>query len=199
MIIFNECRIIEDGKCLIVEASINNMHYFDDCYIEEVWIDTDKTYSAKGTPSENAKKIEFEHDNVSVVSIEDNVKTVYLNLRPKNLDLADFNNNILFIYIKTKGYPKPDCPCGMDNEWHLCAAWNYKPIYDTLMSYIKELADTCSIPKNFIDILLKLKAIQLALKSGHFTQAIELWQRWEIGSTFKLVSSKRKCGCHGYN
>lgn len=198
MVTFNDCRISEDGKCLIVEASINEMSYFKNCYIEEVYIDTDETYSIDEA-SHHAVKIDLESDQCECVKEDDKIKRVTITVRTKALDKETLNKNIFFIHVKAGGYPEPGCPCGMDNQWHLCYALNWKPLYDSIMSYINELADSCSIPKNLIDILLRLHAIKIALKTGHFTQAIELWQKWDMGTVNSITKIKRKCGCNGYN
>lgn len=198
MVTFNNCRISEDGKCLIVEVSVNSMSYFDNCYIEKIFIDTDETYSIDRI-SENAIEVDFNSDSVTVSEVNGMIKSVYINMRAKELNMETLNKNIFFIHVKAGGYPSPGCPCGMDNEYSLCYALNWKPLYESIMSYIGELADSCSIPKNLIDIFLRLHAIKMALKSGHFTQAIDLWQRWNIGTVNNITKIKRKCGCNGYN
>jgi hypothetical protein len=72
-------------------------------------------------------------------------------------------------------------------------AVNLRPVYNAAMHYLSELKDTCNIPKNFIDMILKIKAFTLSLKTGNFTTAIRLWNKF----TTKVVSSKTGCGCNG--
>ena len=62
------------------------------------------------------------------------------------------------------------------------------------MGYIKEVDNSCEIPKGFIDMFLQLKAIQYAIDSGHYQQAIIYYDRF-----FKNIRLKgpSDCGCHG--
>ena len=196
MVVFNECRISDDGKCLVLDISIDTLSYFRNCHIEGVWIDTDDTVSSNGV-SEKAVSIDMEGDLCECVREDGKIKSARLFIKAKDLNLDSLENNLFFIYVKGGGYPEPGCPCGMDNEWHMCATAYYRPIYDSIMSYIKELSDTCSIPRNFIDLILKLKAIRVSLDTGNYPVAVKLWKQWKAigreGSSFI-----KKCGCNGY-
>lgn len=197
MIVFNECRVSDDGKCLIVEAEVSTLSYFTNCYITDVYVDTDKTYSMNGTTKDSVH-IDLENERHTVLKSEGNIKSVRLFINAKDLNLGSLDKHIFFIRVHAGGYPEPGSPCGMDEEWHLCYAWNPRPIYNAIMSNIRELGNTCSIPKNFIDLFLKLNAVKMALKSGHFNDAKSLWQSWELGAVNSTVT-RRKCGCNGYN
>ena len=52
MIEFQELRVSPDGKRLIIDASVKDLQYYDDVYIDAVIIDTQDTYVANG-PSTN--------------------------------------------------------------------------------------------------------------------------------------------------
>lgn len=213
MIVLNECRIDAEGKCLIIEATVDTLDYYDKVYIDSVIIDTDETYTASGPSSTPAYMIEYpsiidypitdsdcaklqlEEDDCKcgTICIEDIRKHIRLVIPEKELDGASLNNNIFFVYIVASGYPKPNCPCGMDNKYTMGIAVNLRPIYNAAMGYFKELSDNCSTPKGFIDFILRLKAFKLALKTGHINEAISMW--YKLFKNKVNVTRKKGCGC----
>lgn len=187
MIVFNECRIDKEGKNLIIDVSIDSLSYYKNLYITEIIVDTDKTFIDSGKPSENyIYSKEF---------INSNLKNLRCTINYKELELDNLNDNILFVYIKVRGIPESDCPCSMDKEYSMAVAVNMRPIYNIAMEYIKELNSTCNIPKRFIDMILRLKAFELSLKTGNFLTAIKQWDK--LFKSKKLVSSSNNCGCNG--
>lgn len=207
MIVLNECRITEDGKYLVIEASVDSLAYYENVYISNIIIDTDKTYIPDGPSSNPIYEQEFEgleRLNSDVMTDTDckcgNIytsggsKSIRLKLSSKDLDIDNLNSNIFFVYLIASGYPAPDTPCGMDNSTVMGIAYNKRLIYNKAIGAIKELNDSCNIPKNFIDIFLKYKAFTLALKTGHFTEAIKIWKYLKNSS---ITTISRGCGCHG--
>lgn len=216
MIVLNECRIDQEGKHLIIEASVDNLPYYDNVYIDSVIVDTDKTYQ-EGGPSYNPVYQEsYDQDYSKVISDCGTVTTdtdckcgniytsnkygrkkVRLSLDKNDLLGADLNNNIFFVYIVASGTPSPDTPCGMDNSYAMGIAVNLRPIYNMAMSYIKELNQDCTIPKGFIDMILRMKAFELSLKTGNYTMAFKYWDKFFKDKV--NVPIKGGCGCNGTN
>lgn len=184
MVQFNELRITPDSKTLIIDVSVKDLEYYTDVFIAEVRIDSQDTFSPTG-PSYN----EVYKDTIS-----GNTKSIRLELGTGDL-LPSLKDNIFFVYIVTKGTATPNTPCGMDNITTLGVAVNLYPLYQHALAYIKELGDTCNIPKNFIDFILQYKAFQLAIKTGHYTEAIRYWRKFFMG--IKDLSITSNCGCHG--
>lgn len=217
MIVLNECRIDAEGKHLIIEATVENLEYYKNVFIESVVIDTNETYSESG-PSSKAiytKQYEYEYINVDTNDENNTLKTnedckcsnVYLQdkrgrknirlvLTPKDLNLNTFNDNIFFVYINAVRIPSAKTPCGMDNKGALGVAYNMRPIYNMAMSYIKELSDTCQIPKGLIDMILRIKALEFSFKTGNYFEAFNLWNK--LFKRKRVVMSHRGgCGCNG--
>lgn len=300
MVEFKELKITPDGKNLIINASIKDLEYYKDVYIDSVIIDTQDTYLPSG-PSSNPiytknfisklnykqsflgedfkspvlplkkgdkiissaftvslrnsalpidytiksinlcntkisnpviptvstiKNFEITENNPVVtiigldssnnevrntdpntnwnntqLSVEINYETRNfkdINIIIPNIDTTIknvFENNLLFVYIKTVGTPAPNTPCGMDNITTLGIVSNLYPLYQHTFSYIKELNNTCSIPKNFINYILQYKAFELAVKTGHYTEAIRYWKKFFMGIKDSVITSN--CGCYG--
>jgi hypothetical protein len=217
MIVFNECRIDSEGKYLIVEASVENLDYFKNVFIESIVIDTQDTYSANG-PSQNAvykkdftntenKKILSQTDKTQIYDEEevleiycdekDLIKNIRLRIPVADIALDSLNDNIFFVYIQAGGDPVASdgfAPCGMDDEYTMGIAINLRPIYNMAMGYIRELDNNCETPRGFIDMILRLKAFELSLKTGNYQTAFKQWDKLKNKA---VVPSKKNCGCHG--
>ena len=300
MVEFKELKITPDGKNLIINASIKDLEYYKDVYIDSVIIDTQDTYLPSG-PSSNPiytknfisklnykqsflgedfkspvlplkkgdkiissaftislinsalpidytiksinlcntkisnsviptvstiKNFEITENNpvVTIIGLDSSNKEVKntdpntnwdntqlsveinyetRNFKDINIIIPDidttiknaFENNLLFVYIKTVGTPASNTPCGMDNITTLGIVSNLYPLYQHTFNYIKELSNTCSIPKNFINYILQYKAFKLAVKTGHYTEAIRYWKKFFMGIKDSVITSN--CGCYG--
>lgn len=184
MVQFNELRITPDGQRLIIDASVKDLEYYTNVYLDDVLIDTQDTFVESGPSS----KVVYRG------SIMGDSKSIRLELGTGNL-LPTLNDNLFFVYVRTKGAPAANTPCGMDNITTLGVVSNLYPLYQHAFSYIKELGDTCSIPKNFINYILQYKAFELAIKTGHYTEAIRYWKKFFMGIKDSVITSN--CGCHG--
>lgn len=87
-------------------------------------------------------------------------------------------NSLFFVYIKTKGNPTSDTPCGQDNVWTMGVTCNLYPIYYSWICVMKELNNECEVPKHFVNQYLKYIALITSIKTGHYNKAIEIWTRW---------------------
>lgn len=184
MVTFQELRITPDRQKLIIDVSVKDLEYYTNVYLDTVQIDTQDTFVESGPSSEV----------VYSKTIEGNAKSVRLELGIGDL-LPSLNDNLFFVYVKTKGTPAANTPCGMDNITTLGVVSNLYPLYQHAFSYIKELSDTCSIPKNFINYILQYKAFELAIKTGHYTEAIKYWKRFFMGIKDSVITPN--CGCYG--
>lgn len=216
MIVLEQCRIDDEGKHLIIEASVENLSYNENVYIDSIIVDTNKTFSINGPSSKPVFTNEFEH--LKVDSLEDcnsvttdpnckcgniytsqmaGTKKVMLVLDSNDLNGANLNDNIFFVWVVAGGIPAPETPCGMDNRYTMGVAVNLRPIYNMAMKYIKETNNDCSIPKGFVDMFLKLKAFSLAMKTGNYTAAFKQWDK--LSKNKVDVPSIKGCGCNGIN
>ena len=192
MVIFNECRIDKEGKNLIVDVSVDSLSYYKNIYLESITIDTDKTFIENGPSSNYVYSNEFD---VPDTQGNGGLKNIRLNFNYKELRLDNLNDNILFVYIGVGGIPEPDTPCGMDNKYSVAVAVNMRPVYNMAMSYLKELEGTCTTPKGFIDMILRLNAFELSIKTGNFITAIKQWDK--LLKNKGIVLPTRGCGCKG--
>lgn len=196
MIQFNTLKITQDGKNLIINASVKNLSYYTNVLIGSIIIDNQDTYSASG-PSSNPI---YEHSFASkdLVTNEDisGFKNISITISAKELldNNGDLNDDILYVYLIAVGTPSADTPCGMDNVDTLGVALNLKPIYNNGMNYIKQVESTCEIPKDFIDFILRYKAFDLALKTENYIQANKYWNKFFKNNNVVSLNTN-SCGC----
>lgn len=189
MIRFNELGISNDGKYLIIDASVRTQHYYDNVFIDSFSIDTQDTYKDGGPSSSIVYHKDFRGRELKHFRVA--------------LGVGDFlpslSDNMFFVYIKAKGAPTIDTPCCMDNIYTLGVTFNTCPLYNTIMGYIRETEAKCSVPKNFINLFLQFKALEMCINTDHYAQAIEYYNKYikGIGQGKKIISYKKPCNCHG--
>ena len=217
MLIFNELRITPDQKYLIIDVSVDNQKYYKNIQIDSIIIDTQDTYIDSGPSNnpiftynlteENSNITQVYTDNYTPVLDEDTSycyveseekqnKSIRLILNYQDLNVS-LQDNMFFVYAIATGTPSADTPCGMDNSIVKGTIINLYPIYCKTIQYLKELDDSCVVPKNFMDMIIKLKALELSIKTGNSFQAIEYWNKYfktliNNDSTFK----SKYCGCN---
>lgn len=185
MIKWNELRVTQDGKELIIDGSVKDLEYYKDVYIEKVIIDSQDTYVPNGPSSKPIFSYNVESETE---------KSIRLELDSKALGVT-INNTMFFVYIVVKGTPSIDTPCGMDNQITLGVVTNLCPFYQHMVAYMKEIENTCDIPSNFINSILQYKALELSVRIGYYTQAIKYWNKFF--QNIQNATINTGCKCHG--
>lgn len=184
MIDIKECNIDILNKALVIKAAVKNEEYYTDVYISKVTIDTDDTFIPNGPSNTSIYTRSFENE-----------KEIELELSPLVLGLDNLQDNVFYVYIEATGTPAPNTPCGKDNIITVGIAINFESIYPIAMNYIREIESKCTIPTGFIDMILKVKALKLAVKTCNYTMVNKLWKKLFKGKIEPSV--KYNCGCYG--
>ena len=183
MIKFTELRV-QKGRLTIVAEVREIDDYYDNVYIDKIIVDTQDTFTTSG-PSANP---------IYSVTVDGNQKKFSITLSPTQLGIESIENTMFFVYAKAKGTPAPGTPCGFDDEYEVGVTFSLCPIYNATMGYVKQVNNTCEIPKDFVNMILQFKAIQYSIDSGHFTQAIAYYNKFYKNLS---VNTHSTCGCHG--
>lgn len=193
MIRFNELRITKDGKYLIIDVSVRSQPYYNDVYLDSISIDTQDTYKDGGPSS----SIVYFKNIANEAGSSSGLKHYRLELGVGDF-LPSLSDNMFFVYVKAKGTPASNTPCGMDNEYTLGVTFNTCALYNAIMSYVRETVNTCSIPKKFIDLFLQFKAIETSINTDHYMQAVEYYNKFikNLGKTNTSAYTK-SCNCYG--
>lgn len=185
MVQFNKLEINKTGDELLIDVSVKDLQYYTNVYIDSIYIDTQNTFKSGG-PSGNV---------VYSKTINGSEKSVILKLSKYDLN-ASITDNMLFVWVKTKGVPSPDVPCGMDNSLVLGVTLYTYNIYCNMLKTLNlEYNNSCSIPKKFIDKYLQYKALQYALITEQYNTAIDYYNN--IIRPNKNISTNTVCRCYG--
>ena len=180
MVQFNELKITQDNKNLIIDVSIKPLPIYEDIIIGSIIIDDQDTYKENGPSSHPIYECTVDNKNIR------------LTLDSKNIALS---NKLLFVYVITAGTPAPSTPCGMDNSISVMPVFNTYNIYQQSMNYIRSIENTCEIPKNFIDYILRLKALELSLNTNNYMLSIKYWNKFFKDTP--IQESINTCNCYG--
>lgn len=194
MVHFNELRITSDGQYLIIDVAVRNESYYKDVYLDSILIDNQDTYVGTGPSSTPI----FEYTVPTTQIVDGKAKQVQqksIRLVLEAIDLTTRSlKDLLFVYVRVKGTPTPNTPCDMDNITTLGTVVNMYPFYQQAINYIGELASNCNIPQNFIDFILRTKALELSLKTGNYPDAIKFFNKFFNGKDTTVIR-KGGCGC----
>ena len=183
MVDFNKLYITPDGNHLVLDVSVNTGSSYTNVYIDNVKIDTEDYFTMSGPSSTPVYKY----------TQTGNTKSLVLTLSNSDI-LANLSDNMLFVYVSTKGVPSSDVPCGMDNQTELACIVDLYKIYQLNLPFLREINNGCCIPKEYIDLILRIKALEIAMKTNNYTMAVQYWKKF-----FKKNSplTLQTCGCHG--
>lgn len=188
MIKFNELRVSSINKKLIIDVSVLGLDYYTDVYIDKVIIDSQNTFISTIGPSNNPifsytipetpPEINTDLPGATYTTDYGNIKNLRLELTEAQLTNNPVNINLFFVYIITKGAPALDTPQGMDSGFVIGVVGDLQPIYETSLSYLKELNESSYISMGLIDYILKVNALNLAFKTCNYILAIKYWKKF---------------------
>ena len=198
MIQFNTLKITQDGKNLVINASVKNLSYYTNVLIGSITIDNQDTYLTSGPSNKPIYRHSFAGQDLTTGKEVEGLKTINVVISAKEFldNDGNLNDDILYIYLTAVGSPSADTPCGMDNVVTLGVALNLRPIYNSGMAYIKQVEKSCEIPKDFINFILEYKALDLALKTENYIQANKYWNKFFKNNNIVSLNTY-SCGCTG--
>ena len=195
MVIIEQLRISDNGERLYLDVHVNKASYFDNIYLDKIYIATADQVS-EADPLSPGNEYIYEY------TVEGNIKELHAVLTPammnEHFDKCSFSEDLLFVYIVCKGSVGECTPCRLDELTTVGVTFDYGSLYQQVMGYTKGLADTCSIPDAFIDFILTLQAFKTSVETEHFVPAIGFWKQLFGGrNTGSTTVRTKPCGCHG--
>lgn len=221
MIQFNELRISPNNDYIIIDVSIEDSEYYQNILLDSIHIDTQDTYVENGPSANPIFSYQIPEDYNSIYTIPDNEgnepvqeepseeehienfiytidnyskKRVRLLLKSKNLETS-IADKMFFVYVKTTGEYSEDTPAEFRNTPTMGTIVNLYPIYRQAMAFTKEIGNNCTVPKHFIDYIIKVKALDLSIKTGNYTEAIRYWNK--LFKNIRYKTTEDNCGCYG--
>lgn len=213
MIIFDQLRVSDDGGSLLISAHVNNATYFENVYIEKITICTEDQVlksGGYGTDYIYQSELSGEVRTIDLLINQAVLDAAFINrssegtpihvgepIASKDFSGEDFSHNMFFVFIECSA-PAPNTPCGLD-ETTIGVVLDYRMLYNKAMNYTRELADSCQIPKHFIDFILVMDALRMSIATGNYQPAINFWKQLVGGSSDGVGAEVtfKPCGCHG--
>lgn len=198
MIRFNECRILPNNKALIVDVSIDNLSVFDNVKIANVFLDTQDTYNHHGpdTTREKDPSILLYSQDMTEYDVIKSGKHRHLRLE---FPLKGYENNLLYVWVQADedsfDVEAATAPCEWGRSTVISPVVNTQYLYSTLMNSVRQIEDTCNVPKDFINDFFRLQSIETALQSGHFEMANKYWNMFFKKDVVKHTHFHKPCGC----
>ena len=204
-VIFDQLRISDDGKRMYINLHVNKASYFDDIYLDELTIMTSDKVSEtdpKTPTSDYIYKCTFEDGTKEanlVLTAADFIKTWETDPVAMKFPESAMSRTLFFVYVKIKGTPDECTPCTLDEEITLGVTFDTALLYQYVMGYTRQLADDCTIPEGFIDMILQYNGFKAAVETEHYIPAINyynmLFDTGHSQSSFDVFP--KPCGCHG--
>lgn len=176
MIKFNKLYIDKDDTTLSIDVSVLEGLIYKDVYIDEILVKDQNDVQVYN---------EFLAEDTKVYTKE---------LSALNISTS-IKGSIFFVTIITRGNPSIDVPCGKDNISTTEAVYNKYPLYTKSICYMRELTNSCASHNGFADYILKITALDLAIKTKDFINAKDFWIRYF--SNLNSIESIKNCGCNG--
>ena len=201
MIQFNELRITQDGKNLIIDAQVQDISYYTDVYIDSIIIDSQNTFVSSGASSSPLFKYTYDATTASTLGYVTltsggKLKGIRMTIPYNSLgETSNLDKDLLFVYVTIIGTPSSDTPYNMDLTYELGIVYNTYPFYLRGMNFIKELNSSCELPKQLIDYMLRQKVLETCIQVGDYTKAVEYWKKFFTGD-YQVINLKT-CSCNG--
>ena len=205
MVTFNELRIADDRKCLIIDFQVERVDVFKDMYVEAVYLEYYKNANPTGVPGEKAVVV-WENTN------DDNtIKAKRLYYRLKQTDAATmgvqtFDNGLFYVIVKcagTPGYQIFNMPCGSDNCFRIGAIIDWKAFYTRGMQYVNSLFNGCNPCPDltgFEHFAGLWNALKMAISTCDWNLVSDLWNKFllapaDVSITGSITPKSSGCGC----
>lgn len=208
MIEFNELYVNQKRKCLIIGVQIEDLPYYEGVIIDSVVLDTEMKYLPDDSTYDGIVLYTKDNPSMNVLSTEDG-RSLRIELNQSVLDVLqedsdykiNLNENHMYtvtVQADTSNAPNIGLsPCECSESTVTRSLMDMQPIYNSLMAGIKQVATDCTIPKTFIDNVLRMNALDSALKTGNYQLAAKFWSQFYSDSKTTSIKT-RNCGCHGY-
>lgn len=201
MVIFNDLRLSDDKKTLVVDCSIEEITIYSDMYIKSVYLDYYKNVTTPGVPSDKALLIyENTEDDETVKNLRKCISEASL---VPAFGTTTFEGGMFYVIITCEG----DLPaststfyCGADDATDVGLVLDWKMVHETGMQFVAAMntgcVSVCEDNKDFMSFVLLWNALKLALASCDYTQLATLWDKFKRVYSADSLGAVSGCGCN---
>lgn len=203
MVTFNELRIAQDRKCLVVDCQVEDVDIYKDMYIKSVYLEYYKNANAASMPSSKAVCIyENRTDDTSVRAIR--VSVPESSLSGFDMGVSTFANGLFYVIVNCDGTLPSNIvnyPCGYDETTKIGAVLDWYAFYSKGMSYLTSLFGACNPCPDYTDFehfAVLWEALKMAISVCDWNLVAELWDKLLLtpgGAAGSVYASRSGCGC----
>lgn len=218
MLIYDQLRISDDSKQLMMNFHVNTASYFDNVTLASVTVvavskteDISETDCVPPTTGYIYKKVYTDGEREDAIVLDRAVLDTAFNntdseghpksegataLVPFNGD--NFGSLLYFVYVEcsTTDENNPCIPCTSPTAMTtLGVTFDTTLLYQKMLQYTKQLNESCKIAKGFLDLVLLWNAFKAAIETEHYIAAIEFWNK--LFRNVGVAGTSKPCGCHG--
>ena len=188
MIKFNTLKVDSKNRVLTLDLEIDdNISYYENCHIESIKIDNQKTYTPSGPSTDAYVAYEYTEGDETIRKFREDITTIFSN--PYTFTI----NDLFFVYVTISDDIPAETPCGYDILTTIAVAYDKKILYNNALANIRLFAQNCGDKTQLVDYILYHKYFDLCLKAGRLQNAIILWNRL----INNVTSEPLNCGCNG--
>lgn len=223
MVVFDQLRISNDSRKMVIDVHVNQLSYYDNMYISSITLCTEKVVSELNSavvPSDYLYRIEYDDHprSVSLTLTKAVMDNAFIHTNngsalsghetaTVSFSTSDFRSHLFFVYVELGGIPAANTPCDMDKSIYVGVTFDYGTLYGQAMNFTRELAADCTVPRGFIDFILNLEGLKMAIDTDHYVPAVQFWKRLYTGirmisatgnvGEVRPLTTPKSCGCHG--
>lgn len=209
MVIIDQLRISDDGRQMYINAHVNTADAFKYVGISSIVIATaDKVSETAVDPPSTGYIYKQDFENTDAQHLTKEIALVLPSASDPNPWLyskSSLSGDLFFVYIvctKVQDDPCLEClPCIMTRPTTVAVTFDENLLYQKVMGYTKELADDCTIPRDFTDFILQWNAFKSSVETEHWESAKKFYELL-FGNSYGSSKSgtygtPKPCGCHG--
>lgn len=195
-VIIDQLRISDDGTKMLIDGHVNSSAAYANIYLKTLTITTQDSIS-ESTYAPPSEGYVYQYD------FEQGEKEFSMSLIPFNFNehfsKSTFSDDLFFVFIETVGEPLDTVPCGHDSPYTIGVTFDTALLYQSAMSYTKQLADSCEVSQGFANFILLWSAFKASVETEHWVSAIDFWKMLFEKTPYSSLSysTGRRCGCHG--
>ena len=216
MVIFNDLRLSDDKKCLIVDCEIEDVDGYDGMYIDSINViyykyapDSSSCWPSAAAQEHfaNLYEKEDEGEELTHIRVSKSIEDIIREVGEAAFGTSTLDGGLFVVYVKCDGDPANGLTleaygCGADRDWDLGIILDWKRIYEQGIAFAAKLATNCGNPcednSGFEQFILHWYGLQLAIATCDLFQVKKLWPKFMrisgmIGASGATLNSG--CGC----
>lgn len=191
MIQFNILKFLTK-ETFQIAVQVMDLNCLANVYIDKIIIDTDLNVKESG-PSDSP---------VFEMTVQGDQKAVSFSLNAKDLMNGDTTPRMFFVYVKTKGTPGPETPCGLDKEYSVKAVADLSVVYNKAIALMKCgkgcgcTDDECLVSTKLANLSMEYYKLTTCIELGMNTEALESFNRLMGRTVTGTKVYTQNCGCN---